>query len=254
MEDSWIHRHPPTRETHAFERLFGTQGLLRFPLGVFLQCDAHRTTSEIFMIHLFAAATSNGLRARITLEECELPYSLHMVDLAAGQQKNTAFIAMNPNGQIPVLVDDEGPGAAPLTLYQTGAVMLYCAEKARRFIPQDAVARAQFMQAYMATFTDIGGTFNALWVLSATPPQDPRSWSIFSSRFRGYLGTWDRILSNQATCTGDEMTLADFSLYAAYMRTLEVDATLLEGFSYLREFSQRIGERPAVMRARNWII
>jgi len=74
------------------------------------------------MIDLYAAATSNGMRARIALEECGLAYKLHPVDLAKGEHRTAAFLAMNPNGQIPVIVDHEGPGGRPLTLSQSSAI------------------------------------------------------------------------------------------------------------------------------------
>src|SRR5205809_8000992 len=93
------------------------------------------------MIDLYAAGTSNGMRARIGLEECGLAYNFHPLDLGKGEQKSPSFLAMNPNGQIPVIVDSDGPGGKPVTVSQSVAVLLYCAEKSGKFLPKDPAAR-----------------------------------------------------------------------------------------------------------------
>src|SRR5437773_9866745 len=94
------------------------------------------------MIDLYAAGTSNGMRARIAVEECGLAYRFHPIDIQKGEQKLPGFLAMNPMGQIPVLVDNEGPGGKSLTLSQSTAILVYCAEKSGRFLPRDSAARA----------------------------------------------------------------------------------------------------------------
>src|SRR5205085_7116645 len=81
------------------------------------------------MIDLYAAGTSNGMRGRIALEECGLAYNLHPIDLTKGEHKTPQFLALNPMGQIPVIVDHEGPGGKPVTLSQSSAILLYAAEK-----------------------------------------------------------------------------------------------------------------------------
>ena len=75
------------------------------------------------MIDLYAAGTSNGMRARIVLEECGLPYTFHPVDLMAGGNRTPEFLAMNPNGQIPVIVDSDGPGGKPISIFESGAIL-----------------------------------------------------------------------------------------------------------------------------------
>src|SRR5690349_4379298 len=107
------------------------------------------------MIDLYAAGTSNGMRARIALEECGLPYTLHKIDLTKGEHKTPSFLAMNPNGQIPVIVDKDGPGGKPLTLSQSTAILLYAAEKSGKFMPKDPAVRAAALQALMNASTDV---------------------------------------------------------------------------------------------------
>src|SRR5690554_1524225 len=101
------------------------------------------------MIELYAAGTSNGVRARIALEECGLPYRLNFIDLAKGEHKTPQFLAMNPNGQIPVIVD------GGVTLAQSTAILIYAGEKSGRFIPKEGAKRAAFWQALMSASTDI---------------------------------------------------------------------------------------------------
>src|SRR6266446_6006752 len=114
------------------------------------------------MIDLYAAGTSNGMRARIALEECGLKYNWHPIDLTKGEQSTPQYLALNPMGQIPVIVDNEGPGGHKITLSQSSAIMMYCAEKAGKFIPKDPAKRAAMLEAYMSASTDITPGFGSV--------------------------------------------------------------------------------------------
>ena len=107
------------------------------------------------MIDLYAAATSNSMRARMALEECGLAYSFHPVALEKGEHKTPQFVALNPNAQVPVIVDHEGPGGKPITLSQSTAILIYCAEKSGKLMPKESAARAAMWQALMSGSTDI---------------------------------------------------------------------------------------------------
>ena len=89
------------------------------------------------MIDLFAAGTSNGMRARIALEECGLAYKLHPIALEKAENKTPQFMALNPNAQIPVIVDHEGPGGKPYNVFESGAILMYLAEKTGKFMSKD---------------------------------------------------------------------------------------------------------------------
>src|SRR5437867_12086191 len=101
------------------------------------------------MIDLYAAGTSNGMRARIAVEECGLAYRFHPIDIQKGEQRLPGFRAMNPMGDIPVLVDNEGPGGKPLTVSQSAARVVYCAAQSARSLPRDPAARPAWLQALM---------------------------------------------------------------------------------------------------------
>ena len=201
------------------------------------------------MIDFYGAATSNGMRARIALEECGLKYNWHPIDLLKGEHKTPQFLALNPNGQIPVIVDNEGPGGKPITLTQSSAIMLYCAEKTGKFIPADPARRAAMLESYMSASTDITpmfGTVNA--VLRAKEPHPPTA-EMFKKSLRAYFQVWNDKLANRKFAAGDELTLADFSLYAGYWRTKGALPDCVAGFPNLERWAAEIAARPAIQRA-----
>jgi glutathione S-transferase len=203
------------------------------------------------MIDLYAAGTSNGMRARIALEECGLKYNWHPIDLTKGEHKTPQFLALNPNGQIPVMVDPEGPGGQPLTLSQSSAIMMYCAEKTGKLIPKDAAKKAAMLEAYMSASTDITpmfGTVNAC-VRAKDPAAHAASADMFKGRLQNYFKVWDAKLAKRKYAAGDEVTIADLSLYAGYWRTKGAFPELVAGMPNLERWSAEIGARPGVQRA-----
>jgi GST-like protein len=204
------------------------------------------------MIDLYAAGTSNGLRARMALEECALPYTLHPISLEKGENKTPQFLAMNPNGQIPVIIDREGPGGQPLTLSQSTAILLYCAEKSGRFIPREPTARAAMWQALSSASTDVTPAVGAIFaVVRSKDPHGPTA-DMFKSRFRDYMKVWDAKLAAQKYAAGGEFTVADISLYAAYARILGVLPAVCEGFPSVTRWAAELGARPAMQRAQKF--
>ena len=201
------------------------------------------------MIDLYAAGTSNGMRARIALEECGLPYTFHPIALDKGEHKTPQFLAMNPNGQIPVIVDRDGPGGKPLTLSQSTAILIYCAEKSGKFMPQNGMARAAMLQALMNASTDVTPIFGAYFALVRSKDPHAPSVQVFKDRLRGLFKVWDEQLATRKCCAGDEVTIADFSLYAGYARMMAVAPDILEGFANVARWGQAMAARPAIQRA-----
>ena len=201
------------------------------------------------MIDLYAAGTSNGMRARIALEECGLPYTFHPIALDKGEHKTPQFLAMNPNGQIPVIVDRDGPGGKPLTLSQSTAILIYCAEKSGKFMPQNGMARAAMLQALMNASTDVTPIFGAYFALVRSKDPHAPSVQVFKDRLRGLFKVWDEQLATRKYCAGDEVTIADFSLYAGYVRMMAVAPDLLEGFANVARWGRDMAARPAIQRA-----
>ena len=201
------------------------------------------------MIDLYAAGTSNGMRARIALEECGLPYKLHFIDLAKGENKTPQFLAMNPNGQIPVIVDHDGPGGKPLTLSQSSAILLYCAEKSGKFLPKDGAVRAAMLQALMCASTDVTPIFGALTAASRTKEPHPETVQMFKDRLKGFFRIWDEQFARTKYAAGGELTIADLSLLAGWLRTKGAQPELVEGMPNLTRWAEELSARPAVQRA-----
>ncbi len=201
------------------------------------------------MIDLYAAGTSNGMRARIGLEECGLAYSFHPLDLSKGEQKSPSFIAMNPNGQIPVIVDSDGPGGKPVTVSQSVAVLLYCAEKSGKFLPKDPAARPAFWQALASAASDMSAMVTAIFTLSRTKDQHGPAIDVFKSMWKNYMKVWDDRLGKQRYAAGGEVTIADFALYGVVARVKAAQPALVEGFVNVARWTDTMAARPAVQRA-----
>jgi GSH-dependent disulfide-bond oxidoreductase len=203
------------------------------------------------MIDLYAAGTSNGMRARIALEECGLKYNWHPIDLMKGEHKTPQYLALNPMGQIPVIVDNEGPGGKQVTMAQSSAIMMYCAEKTGKFIPKDPAKKATMLDAYMSASTDITPMFGALntCVRAKEPQNYVAAADMFKQRLKGYFKVWDDTLAKRKYAAGDEVTIADFSLYAGYWRTKGAFPEVVAGLAHLERWGSEIGARPAIQRA-----
>ena len=203
------------------------------------------------MIDLYAAGTSNGMRARIALEECGLKYNWHPIDLAKGEHKTPQYLAMNPIGQIPVLIDNEGPGGQKITLAQSSAIMMYAAEKSGKLIPKDPVKKAAMLEAYMSASTDVTpmlGSVNAC-VRNPNPEPYKQAAEMFKQRLGGFFKVWNDLLGKRKYAAGDEVTMADVWLYAGYWRTKGAFPALVAGLSNLEKWGNEMAQRPGIQRA-----
>jgi GST-like protein len=189
------------------------------------------------------------MRARIALEECGLAYKLHPVALDKGENKTPQFLALNPNAQIPVIVDHEGPGGKPVTVSQSSAILVYAAEKAGKYIPKDPAARPAFWQALMSASTDITPTLGSIFqIVHSKEPHGP-SADLFKRRWKQYMKVWDERLAKQKYAAGDDVTIADFSLFAGYFRCKGAIPELCEGYPNAERWAKEIAARPAIQRA-----
>jgi len=199
------------------------------------------------MIELYFAPTANGLRAAVALEETALPYRTHKVDLAKGEQRTAEFLKLNPAGLIPVIVDPDGPGGKPLTLSQSGAIILYTAEKSGKFLPKDAARRALAMQWMMQAASDIAGTSGTIFRMeTSVTDKITANTDYFKQRLLGFFATCDARLAGREYLA-DEFSVADIMLYPnfAARKTLIDQAG---GFANLQRWGAAIGSRPGVQR------
>ena len=165
------------------------------------------------MIDFYTFGTTNTWRAAIALEECGLPYRVHKVDFAKGEQHAPAFRKLNPLGKVPVIVDHAGPGGAPITVSQSGAILLYCAEKTGRFLPTDPIQRFQVLQWLIHAVSDGSDAFGGLYRLSRFLPDKPESaLAHYRNRLIALLKDVDAHLADRDYLAGD-LSIADFALY-----------------------------------------
>jgi GSH-dependent disulfide-bond oxidoreductase len=199
------------------------------------------------VIDLYLAGTANGLRAAIALDECGLAYKAHKVDLAKGEQRSAEFLKLNPAAQIPVIVDSDGPGGRPLTLAQSGAIILYCAEKAGRFLPKDGAARALALQWFMQGATDLSPTSGAIFQLEMVAPEKNEAiTNHFRKRLLNFFGACDAQLAGRDYLAG-EISVADLMLYPNYVaRKALVDSA--GGFANLHRWGAAMAARPGVAK------
>jgi GST-like protein len=199
------------------------------------------------MIELYTAATGNGQRAAIALEEAGLRYRAHKLDLAKGEQRSAEYLKINPAGAIPAIVDPEGPGGKPITLAQSGAILLYAAEKSGRFIPTDPARRVEAMQWFMQASTDCGPASGAIFLASnVVPVKSPENDAFLAQRLLKFLGLCDAQLAGKDHLVG-ELSIADLALYPVVLaRKALVDKA--DGLANLRRWAASLAARPGVQR------
>ncbi len=165
------------------------------------------------MIELYTFGTGTGLRASVALAEAGLEHRLHLVDIHKGESRTPEFLKLNPAGSIPVLVDSSGPGGAPITLSQSGAIILYVAEKCGRFLPKDAALRARTLQWFMMAASDVSGSHTALFMaMNRMPERSPANTGFWETRLLDYVRVFDGQLEGRDYLMGPELTVADIAL------------------------------------------
>lgn len=165
------------------------------------------------MIHLYTAGTGNGRRASVMLEECGLQYALTKIDLTKGEQKKPEFLAINPAAAIPAIVDDQGPGGKKVTLAQSGAILLYLAEKTGKFLPKDPAKKATALQWFMAASTDVAPASSTIFYMTThAPDKTPGNQQFLETRLINMLKPFDAQLARNKYLAGDEVTVADLAL------------------------------------------
>ncbi len=196
------------------------------------------------MIDLYTAATPNGWKATIALEELELAYTVHAVDLAAGEQHRPEFLRLNPNGRIPVIVDR---GAGDLTIFESGAILVYLAEKTGRLMPQDTKGRFCALQWLMFQMGGIGPMQGQAVVFERYFDEDlPAA----RSRYRNETRRLYEVLNSRLTereYLADEYSIADIANWA-WVKAHRWARVPIEGLDHLERWIDTLAARPACQR------
>ncbi len=196
------------------------------------------------MIDLYTAATPNGYKASIALEELERPYTVHPVDLSKLEQKEEGFLQLNPNGRIPVLVDRENDDHV---VFESGAILLHLAETTGRLIPADPKARSQVIQWLMFQMGGIGpmqGQANVFYRYAPEPI--PYAIERYQKETRRLYEVLERRLAGRDYLVGD-YSIADIASFT-WVRAHDWSGVSLEGLGHGRRWLERIEARPAAQR------
>ena len=195
------------------------------------------------MIDLYAWGTPNGIKPLIMLEELGEKYELKRVDISKGEQKTDAYLAINPNGKIPSLVDHD----AKVTLFESGAILHYLAEKYGRFLPTDAPAKARAMAWLFFQVGGVGPMFGQAGHFAKREDSDYAKKRYFDETARLY-GVLEKRLTQATFLAGDDYSIADIATFP-WVRNPSYFGLSLDAFPALSDWVHRIAERPAVQRA-----
>jgi GSH-dependent disulfide-bond oxidoreductase len=196
------------------------------------------------MIDLYTASTPNGHKASVTLEELGLPYTVHAVNLGANEQKQEWFLKLNPNGRIPVLVDHDAPGGHDITVFETGAMMIYLAEKTGRLLPTEPKARAEVIQWLMFQMGGIGPMMGQANVFFRYFPEKIQpAIDRYQHECRRLFEVLERRLG-ESEWLGQEYSIADIANWC-WVRTYKWSGVPIDGLPHLRRWLDAMKERPA---------
>ncbi len=206
-------------------------------------------------IQLYSLATPNGVKVSIMLEETGLPYEVHRVDITDGQSHTPEFLSLNPNGKIPAMIDPDGPGGAPLALFESGAILLYLADKTGRFIATDPALRWETIQWLFFQMASIGPMFGQLGYFhkfAGREMDDKRPLRRYVAESRRLLGVLDAQLDGRDWLLGEDYSIADIATIGWVHNLITFyearDLVEYDGYARVVDWLERALERPAVRR------
>lgn len=201
------------------------------------------------MLEVYAFATPNSVRIPIALEELGLPYALKSVNVRAGEQKTASFLALNPNGKVPVLVDTGDNDETPFALTESGAILIYLAEKTGRLLPREGAGRYRVFEQVLFHGTGIGPALGQSGYFQRQAPEAvPFAIERFRQEVTRTFRVLDGVLGKSHFVAGDEYTIADIAHFGWMWRREFAHADLAETPNIARWYEQMM-VRPAVMRA-----
>jgi GST-like protein len=200
------------------------------------------------MIDLYTWTTPNGRKVSIMLEETSLAYQTHRIDISKGEQFTAEFVAINPNSKIPAIVDSAGPGGKTLAVFESGAILIYLAEKTGRLLPNDPVKRIETLEWLMFQMAGVGPMFGQRHhFFRAAPEKVPYALERYTTETHRIYGVLDKRLSDNEYLAGGAYSIADIATYpwVARWEWHELDWTK---FPHVERWFKAIGARPAVVR------
>jgi GST-like protein len=201
------------------------------------------------MIDLYTWPTPNGHKIHILLEECGLPYKVHTVNIGQGDQFKPKFLKISPNNKIPALVDSEGPDGKPISLFESGAIMLYLAAKTGRFLPASDRAKYDVLQWLMFQMGGLGPMLGQAHHFRIYAPEKiDYAVNRYTNEAKRLYGVLDKQLKGQKWIAGGEYSIADMAIYP-WLRSWQNQGIDWADHPHLKVWFDRISERPAVQKA-----
>ncbi len=199
-------------------------------------------------LQLHAFDTPNGRKISVALEEMGLPYEVRIVDIGRGQQFDPAFLHISPNNKIPAIVDPDGPGGAPISVFESGAILVYLAEKTGRFLPRDGAARVAVFEWLMFQVGGFGPAPGQVHHFVALQDEQQRRYGLerFMAETRRLYGVMDRRLAGREFFAG-ELSIADFAIVGWVWRHARHQVDLAD-FPQVQRWYAAMMARPAVAR------
>jgi GST-like protein len=207
------------------------------------------------LIQLYSLPTPNGVKVSIMLEETGLAYEPHLVSFEANDQKSAEFLSLNPNGKIPALIDPSGPGGRPLGLFESGAILIYLAEKSGKFLPSEPAARHHVSEWLMFQMSAVGPMFGQVGFFhkfAGKEFEDKRPRDRYVAESKRILGVLDARLATHRWLAGDDYSIADIATFPWINNLIGFyGAGDLVGFGDFKHVGRALKaflERPAVAR------
>ena len=200
------------------------------------------------MIDLYSSSTPNGHKIHIMLAETGLPYRVHKIDISAGEQFRPEFLAINLNGKIPAIVDGDGPGGRVVTLFESGAILIYLAEKSGQFLPSAPRRRYDVLQWLMFQVASIGPMYGQAWHFrSVAPERIPYAIERYTHEVTRLLRVMEQRLAESAYLGDAEYSIADIATWP-WVKGSEKYGQDLHDFPRVARWIDAIAARPAVQR------
>ena len=200
------------------------------------------------MIDLYTWPTPNGHKVHIMLEEIGLPYTVHAIDIGAGDQFDPEFLKISPNNKMPAIVDQDGPDGKPLSLFESGAILIYLANKTGRFFPEEPRQRYTTLQWLMWQMGSIGPMLGqAHHFLQYAPEDIPYAKARYANEAKRLYGVADKRLGESRYLAGDDYSIADMAAWP-WMRRPERQGVERGDYPNFKRWFDEIAERPAVQR------
>jgi len=200
------------------------------------------------MIEVYSWATPNGHKVHIMLEECGLPYRVIPIDIGAGDQFSHDFLAISPNNKIPAIVDPQGPDGRPMSLFESGAILLYLAGKTGKLLPADVRGKYEVLQWLMFQMGGVGPMLGQTHHFRIYAPEKlPYAVERYTNEAKRLYGVMNKQLAKHKYIAGSEYSIADIAIFP-WLRSWKNQGIDWAEFPHLKGWFDELAHRPAVIK------